>query len=108
MSWRIETLNGTVDKELDALPADMRARFVRICKLINDAGLMRVGAPYVRHLTGPLWEMRLSGRDGIARALYVSTGGRRLVVVRVFAKKTEQTPRREITLALRRAREALI
>ncbi len=108
MRWRVETLDETVDKELDALPADMRARFVHICKLITDVGLMRVGAPYVKHLTGPLWEMRLSGRNGIARALYVSTGGRRVVVVRVFAKKTEQTPRREITLALRRARESLI
>ena len=26
--------NKTVDKELHALPADMRARFVRICQLI--------------------------------------------------------------------------
>jgi phage-related protein len=47
----------------------------------------------------------MRGRDGIARALYVTAVGRRIVVVRVFAKKTEKTPRREIELALRRARE---
>ena len=52
-------------RRVDALPADMRARFARICQLIATIGLERVGAPYVRHLTGPLWEM------GIARALYV-------------------------------------
>ena len=62
MAWRIETLNEAVDKELRALPADMRARFVRICQLIAAVGLDRVGAPHVRHLSGPLWEMRLSGR----------------------------------------------
>ena len=49
--------------------------------------------------------MRLSGRDGISRALYVAARGRRVVVVRVFVKKTWRTPRREIALALRRAGE---
>ena len=54
MDWTVEILNATVDKELDALPADMRARFVRICELIEAVGLERVGAPHIRHLTGPL------------------------------------------------------
>lgn len=107
MEWSVETLNETVDEELDALPADMRARFVRISELIAAVGLDRVGAPHVRHLTGPLWEMRLTGRDGISRALYVTVRGRRVVVVRVFIKKTRKTPRSEIDLALRRAREVL-
>ena len=56
-------------------------------------------------LEGPLWEMRLKGREGIARAVYVTATGRRVVVVRVFGKKTEKTPRREIELAPRRAKE---
>jgi phage-related protein len=48
--------------------------------------------------------MRLKGTDGIARAAYVTASGRRVIVVRVFVKKTEKTPRDEIQLALRRAR----
>jgi phage-related protein len=44
-------------------------------------------------------------RDGIARALYVTAIGRRVVVVRAFLKKTQKTPRSEIELALRRAKE---
>ena len=105
MTWTVETLDDAVDRELRALPPDMRARFARICELIAAVGLERMGAPHVRHLTGPLWEMRLSGRDGISRALYVATRGQRVVVVRVFLKKTRRTPRREIEVALRRARE---
>ncbi len=50
MNWTVETLNATVDKELDALPSDMRARFVRICELITQFGLEHVGASYVKHL----------------------------------------------------------
>ena len=61
--------------------------------------------PHVKHLQGRLWEMRLRGRDGIARALYVTVTGQRVVVVRVFVKKTQKTPRREIELALERAKE---
>ena len=40
--------------------------------------------------------MRLQGRGGIARALYVTATGRRVVILRVFTKKTHKTPRREI------------
>ena len=98
MTWTVETLNETVDEELQALPVDMRARFTRICELIAAVGLERVGAPHVRHLTGPLWEMRMSGRAGISRALYVATDeDRRIVVVRAFIKKTRKTPRRRST-----------
>ena len=100
----METLNDVVDRELRALSPGMRARFARICELIAAVGLDRMGAPPVRHLTGPLREMRLSGRDGIARALYVAARGRR-VVARAFVKKTRRMPRREIELALRRAGE---
>ncbi len=107
MNWSIETLNETVDKELNALPADMRARFVRVSELIATVGLERVGAPHIKHLTGPLWEMRMKGRGGISRALYVAVRDKRIVVVRVFIKKTQETPRREIDLALKRAKEVL-
>ena len=47
----------------------------------------------------------MKGRDRIARAVYVTASGQRVVVVRVFVKKTHKTPRREIELALRRAKE---
>lgn len=104
MRWSVETLNETVDRELDALPADMRARFARISELIAVVGLHGVREPYVKHVQGPLWEMRLTGRAGVSRALYVTVRDRRVVVVRVFVKKTRKTPASEIRLALRRAR----
>lgn len=47
----------------------------------------------------------MKGRDGISRAIYVVAHPRRVVVLRVFAKKTQKTPRREIRLALERAKE---
>ncbi len=105
MKWTVETLNKTVDAELEALPADMRARFIHISRLIEEFGLERVREPHVKHLRGPLWEMRMKGKDGISRAIYVTAHGRRVVVVRAFVKKTQTTPGREIDLALKRAKE---
>ena len=47
----------------------------------------------------------MKDKDGISRAIYVTAKGRRVVVVRVFVKKTQKTPQREIDLALKRAKE---
>jgi phage-related protein len=103
--WRVEILNETVAAEIAALPADMQARFLRLAERISSAGLESLSEPHVKHLEEKLWELRLTGRDGIARALYVTAVGRRVVVVRAFVKKTQKTPRSEIELALQRAKE---
>ena len=105
VTWTVEVLDARVRDELEALPADMRARFRRIVELIQNHGLERVREPFVKHLEGQLWEIRIKGKDGISRAIYVTARGRRVVVVRVFIKKTQKTPQREIDLALERAKE---
>jgi phage-related protein len=105
MKWRVEFLDDGVQAELEALPQDIQARFLRITRLIEAEGIHKLREPYVKHLEGPIWEMRMKGRDGIARAAYVTATGQRVVVVHVFRKKTQKTPRREIEMALRRAKE---
>ncbi len=105
MTWLVETLGTQVDAEILALPKDMQAAFVRLAERIEAVGLERIGQPHVKHLQDKLWEMRLTGRDGIARALYVTAIGRRVIVVHAFVKKTQKTPRGAIELALRRAKE---
>jgi phage-related protein len=73
--------------------------------MLEEFGPQKLGMPHVRFLERGLWEMRMKGRDGIARAIYFPAEDRRLVVVRAFVKKSEKTPRREIDLALRRMKE---
>ena len=103
--WTVEPLNATVRRELLALPPDCRAAFVRISEMLIEHGPRHVGMPHVRSLGKKLYEMRLRGRDGIARAIYIAASGKRLVVVRAFVKKSQKTPQREIDLALERVRE---
>lgn len=59
----------------------------------------------MKYLEQGLWEIRMKGRDGISRAIYVVAKPKRVVVIRVFRKKTQKTPRKEIRLALERAKE---
>ena len=59
----------------------------------------------VRHLEGKLWEIRAKGKDGIARSLYVTASGKRIVIVRCFVKKSQKTPEKELKMALQRAEE---
>jgi hypothetical protein len=85
-------------------------RYRTICKRGSSASpsallpqaLESLGEPHVKHLVGNLGS--LTGRDGIAWALYVTASGRRVVVIRAFVKKPQKTPAAELELALRRAK----
>jgi phage-related protein len=104
MPWTVGTLGAVVDGEIAALPADMRARLVRLTELIEQIGFDALPRNSVRHLEGRLWELRIIGRDGISRAIYVTAVGQRMVILRVFVKKTQKTPARELEIARQRAR----
>jgi len=96
--WTVE-IHPQAEPELLALPADMQARFLRIAEMLEQLGPHQVGSPRVRPLQGKLWEMRMQGRDGIARAVYAAIHGRRLLVLHAFVKKTQATPRVALNIA---------
>ncbi len=73
--------------------------------LIEDMGLPMVGEPYVKHLDGKLWEMRVKAKDGYGRGFYCAYMGKRVVVLRYFLKKSAKTPQNELRLAKKRLRE---
>ena len=99
--WTVR-VHALAEAELKALPADMQARFLRIAELLESFGPQKVGMPHVRPLERKLWEMRMHGKDGIARAVYAAVQGRSLLVLHVFVKKTQATPRSAIETALKR------
>jgi phage-related protein len=79
--------------------------FLRIAELIEAHGIAAMREPQVKHLEGELWEMRMKGKDGIARAIYVTATAERVVVVHAFIKKTQKTPASALEIARKRARE---
>ena len=103
--WTV-TLHPLAEHELRSIPADMQARFLHIGEMLEELGPQRVGLPHIRPLESKLWEMRMTGRDGIARAVYAAVQGRTLLVLHVFIKKTQTTPRSAIETALKRLEES--
>ena len=73
--------------------------------MIEQVGFGGLPRDAVQHLEDKLWELRVTGRGGISRAIYLTATGRRVVIVRVFVKKTQKTPPRELELARQRAKE---
>jgi phage-related protein len=103
--WKVETLDRTVDAELDGLPPSLRARLLRLMEMVENIGLDRMREPHVRHLEGKLWELRAKAAEGIARGLYVTVTGRRVVVLHVFVKKSQKTPAGALAIAWERLKK---
>lgn len=108
MTWTVEILNDKVRKELEELPLDLRAKFLYIAEMLEEFGPQTVGEPFVKPLKfqkSGLWEMRMKSQSGIVRAVYISVKKQRIVVLHVFIKKTEKTPRNALTKAIKRLTE---
>ncbi|MEI8401883.1 MAG: type II toxin-antitoxin system RelE/ParE family toxin [Alcaligenaceae bacterium] len=99
--WTVQ-VNPLAEAELVLMPADIRARFVHIAEMLEQFGPQQVGMPHVRFLQDKLWEMRLTGRDGIARAISITQTDKQILVLHVFIKKTQKTPRGAIQTATNR------
>lgn len=104
MAWTL-SFHEAAAEEFAELPDDLQARLEHIRGIVAEHGFEKLPRKLTKHIEGELWEFRLKGRDSIARAFYVTRNGYRLIVVRVFTKKTHKTPRREIELAHDRAEE---
>ncbi len=101
MGWTVETALA-VDAEIEALPAKLRARLIRLLETVENVGLEALREPHVKHLDGKLWELRVRAEEGIARGIYVTAAERRVVVLHVFVKKSRKTPRRALATARER------
>ena len=81
--WSVQYLSAAAEEEA-ALPVDMQARLARMADTISQNGLLNLPRDWVKPLGDKLWELRITGRDGIARAIYVTAKGQRVVIVRIF------------------------
>jgi phage-related protein len=104
MAWRIEYYNTTVEQAILDLSSGLLARYVRLADLMTEFG-PNLGMPHTRAMGEGLFELRVKGQEGIARVFYCTGVQRRLVMLHVFIKKSQKTPKRELDIAKRRLRE---
>jgi phage-related protein len=100
----VETLD-IVDGEIEALPPGLQARLIRLLEAIENVGLEQLREPHVKHLEGKLWELRAKAAEGIARGIYITVTGRRVVVLHVFVKKSQNTPKGALEIARQRMKD---
>ena len=103
--WKIEFVNEKAEAELLSLTEDLQARFIHIGELLQTFGPLKMGLPHIRPLEDKLWEIRMKGKDKIARSIYVMSSGKRIVVLHTFVKKTQKTPQKAIKVAKSRLKE---
>jgi len=104
MRWTVETLD-IVDAEIEALPPALQARLLRLMEMVERVGLEQLREPHVKHVEGKIWELRAKATEGIARGLYVTMAGRRVVILHVFIKKSRKTPRNALDIARERMKQ---
>lgn len=104
MAWTVET-HGAADAEIEALPPRLQARLIRLMEAVENVGLDQLREPHVKHLDGKLWELRAKAAEGIARGIYVTVTGRRVVVLHVFVKKSQKTPPAALEIARARMKD---
>jgi len=104
MKWTIEYYSQSVQDWVNSLPVSIRAAYARLADLLVDFGF-DLHFPHSRPMGNGLFELRPKGRGGIARVFYCFLEGKRILVLHGFVKKTEETPRKELRIAIRRMRE---
>ena len=74
--WPVQVTEEAA-REITALPEDIQARYLHVVGLLEEFGPQGVGMPPVRPPGSKLWEIRMKGRAGIARAMSFAARGRR-------------------------------
>ena len=78
---------------------DSRIKFDKIIsyiRVLQDEGLS-IGEPYIKHLDDEIWELRPL-RD---RILFASMCNNKFILLSIFMKQTQKTPKKEIEKAKR-------
>ncbi len=109
MSWNVEfyeTEDGKIFIKdfLDSLPPKHKAKAIWEIGLLAEKGTT-LREPYVKHIDGELWELRIKFSSDISRVFYFVPSAVSIVLLHGFVKKTNKTPKGEIATALKRMQD---
>ncbi len=91
-------------EEASALPQSIKAKFEAIMDKMLEYG-PDLGLPFTRAMGKSLFEIRAKGQAGIARGFFCTISNNTIVILHIFIKKTEATPKKELDLAIKRLKE---
>ena len=104
MKWTISYYNESVEDTVLALPSGLRGRYFRLIDLMIDNGA-NLGGNRTKHIESDLFELRIRGKEGIARVMYCTMVDKKIVMLHCFTKKTQKTPKKDLNIARNRLKE---
>ena len=95
-----EKEDGTMPAQdfLDSLDEKMRAKMILTVDMLQKNG-NSLREPYSKPLDDGIMELRAVVGTNISRVLYFFVIGQKVILTNGFIKKTQKTPKKEITLA---------
>lgn len=101
--WTVENYvkeNGVepVELFLDSLPIKDEAKVLRTIQLLEEFGI-ELQKPHFNYMGNGLYELRAKVSTNIHRVLYFHYKERRFILLHGFTKKTQKTPKKELTTA---------
>lgn len=104
MQYSFEYYSDAVQAEVMGLPATLGARYIVLSNRMMVSG-PHLGEPHTKALGGGLLEIRLKGAEGIARVMFCTLIGRKIMVRHSFIKKTDKIPATDMALSRQRLKE---
>ncbi len=102
MTWTIEYRYKDVEQFVLKLPSGLSAKYFHLTDLMLEFGA-DLGMPHTKAMSDGLCELRVKGKEGIARVFYCTIVGKRIIMLHGFIKKSPKTP----TIELRKAQQRL-
>lgn len=104
MKWKINFYNQSVADEMHELHPSIKAKFEAIKDKMLEYG-PDIGMPFTKAMGKGLFEIRAKGHMGIARGMFCTISDNTIVILHIFIKKTDATPKKDIDLAIKRMKE---
>lgn len=104
MKWNIQYYNKAVEESVLALPDGLLARYARLTEVMKEYG-PHLGMPHTKAMGDGLFELRLKGKEGIARVFYCTIINHEIIMLHTIIKKQQKTPYQELQLAKERLKE---
>ena len=102
--WKIHFYSAKVMKDLESLPAGIQADFIDLLDQVEIYG-SALGEPHTKSMRKELFEIRAHGPEGQGRSLFCSIKDNRVIILRIFQKKTQKTPKKDLELGYQRLKE---
>jgi phage-related protein len=95
------TIDSRAYKELHKFPKKVQNKFIALIDILSKDG--KLEPPDAKKISKDIFEIRVK-KEGAWRGFY-SPSKRKILITHFIRKKTQKTPKRDIDLAIKRAKQ---